>query len=141
MKTIKKVNRGNTVVPMWAIAIGSGMSIAITILASIISAFAISNEVLPQERIGAISALTQIISAFIGCLVATILSGKSPAIVSAITCGVYAIFLVCVNILFVDGQMGRVGTGVLYILLGGALAVAIKLFGKGRTKIKKTRLH
>ena len=141
MKTIKKFNRGHTVVPMWAISIGSGMCIAITILASIISAFAISKEVLPQERLGAISALTQIVSAFIGCLVAAVLSGKSPAIVSAITCGVYAIFLICVNILFVEGQMGRVGAGVLYILLGGALAVAIKLFGKGRSKIKKTRLH
>ena len=141
MKTIKKFNRGNNVVPMWAIAIGSGMCIAITILASIISAFAISNEVLPQERMGAISALTQIISAFIGCMVATILAGRMPAVVSAITCGVYVIILICVNILFMDGELGRVGAGTLSILFGGALAVGIKLLAQSRKKIKKPRLH
>ena len=141
MKTVKNVKRGHTVVPVWAITIGAGVCIAITILASIISAFLISNERLPQERIDVISALSQIISAFIGCMVATILAGRMPAVVSAITCGVYAIALICVNILFMNGELGRVGAGALSILFGGALAVGTKLLTQSRKKIKKPRLH
>ncbi len=141
MKTMKKVNRGHTVVPVWAITIGAGVSVAVTILVSIISALAISNESLPQERIGLISALSQILSAFVGCMVATILAGRMPAVVSAITCAVYMTLLICSNILFMDGDLSRVGAGVLFILLGGVLAVGVKLLSRKGKKIKKPRLH
>lgn len=141
MRTIKKINSGHTIIPVRAIVIGAGVCITISVLIAIITAFAINNEYWSIEKTDIISALSQIISAFIGCMVATILAGRMPAVVSAITCGVYVIILICVNILFMDGELGRVGAGTLFILFGGALAVGIKLLAQSNKKIKKPRLH
>jgi len=141
MKNAKHINRGHTLQPVWAITAGAGVCVVIAILISIISALLISNESLAQEAVNIISVLTQIIAAFVGCTVAIILSGRMPAVISAITCGVYFLILICSNILLMNGELSGVGKGILSILGGGFLAVGIKLLGGKRKKIKKPRLR
>ena len=141
MKAVKHINRGHTVMPVWAISAGAGISIAVTILLTIGSALLISNESLPQNAMKTISVITQIVSSFLGCTVATILAGRMPAVVSAITSGVYFLILLCGNFLFMNGELGGVGGGILSIIGGGTLSVALKLLGRKGNKIKKSRLH
>ncbi len=140
MKAAKHITRGHTVLPVWAITIGTGICIAITILFSIASALLISNENLPQDATKVISVIAQILSAFLGCTVAIYLAGRMPAVVTAITCCVYFLILMCGNILFMNGEFGGVGEGILSILCGGALSVGLKLLGRKGNKIKKPRL-
>ena len=141
MKAVKHINRGHTVMPVWAITVGAGICIAVTILLTIGSALLISNESLPQNAMKTISAITQILSTFLGCTAAMYLAGRMPAVVSAITCGVYFLILICGNILFMNGEFGGVGEGILSILCGGALSVGLKLLRRKGNKIKKPRLH
>lgn len=141
MKAAKHINRGHTLMPVWAITIGAGMCILATILLSIVSAMLISNENLPQDATKTISVIALILSAFLGCTIAMYLAGRMPAVVSAITCGVYFLILICGNILFMDGEFGGVGEGILSILSGGTLSVGLKLLGRKGNKIKKLRLH
>lgn len=140
MKAAKHINRGHTIMPVWAITVGAGICILSTILLSIVSALLISNENLPQEATKTISVITQILSAFLGCTVAMYLAGRMPAVVSAITCGVYFLILMCGNILFMNGEFGGVGEGILSIICGGVLSVGLKLLGRKKNKIRIPRL-
>ena len=140
MKAAKHINRGHTIMPVWAITVGAGICILSTILLSIVSALLISNENLPQEATKTISVITQILSAFLGCTVAMYLVGRMPAVVSAITCGVYFLILMCGNILFMNGEFGGVGEGILSIICGGVLSVGLKLLGRKKNKIRIPRL-
>ena len=140
MKAAKHINRGHTIMPVWAITVGAGICILSTILLSIVSALLISNENLPQEATKTISVITQILSAFLGCTVAMYLAGRMPAVVSAITCGVYFLILMCGNILFMNGEFGGVGEGILSIICGGVFSVGLKLLGRKKNKIRIPRL-
>lgn len=139
MKSVKAVNGGHAILLPRAIAIGVIVSFLLTILLSAVSAFMISNAYIQEDAMATINIFIKVVSSFAGCIVAMFLGGQMPAIVSAITCAVYFVILICSNILFMNGEISRVGEGIICILCGGLLAVLLKLMGKKQKIAPKRR--
>jgi len=141
VKKTKHKHMGHPVTPLVAIGIGIGTTIIISLLMSTVTAWLVSTERLTQNAIGGSTFITQLISTFIGCMIALILAGNMPAIVGTACAGGYFAFLLCVNVLIFDASLGGIGKGCVAILAGGALALLICLFrGKNRSH-KKRRVY
>ncbi len=140
MKAVHKIRNGQTTQPAIAVAIGVGICVFLTVIFAAVAAITIQNETIMQENTGLISVLTHVVSVFIGSFIAAKLAGKMPAIFSAITCGVYFLILLAVNILFMDGEFSGVGEGLLSILGGGTLSILPNFIKRKERKRRRPRI-
>ena len=124
--------------PAIAVVIGLTVSFILSLLLSAVAAWAVSDGKLQENAIGAAVWPIQFIATAIGCLIATLLMGSMPAIISAVCGGAYLLLLIAINILFFDGSMGGIGSGVLSVLCGTLVPIILQLLGKkGRRPIKR----
>lgn len=139
MKAVHKVNKGKTMSAATAVGFGTGMCIFISGLIAAVTALLINSEKIPQESVGIASVFTHLIASALGCLTAVILCDRMPAIVSGVTCAVYFVLLLGVNILLMDGQFSGVGGGVIAIAIGGILSLLPTLIKRKGKKQKRPR--
>ena len=139
MKTAKHKAVGHPVSPVIGIGMGVILCLMLTILMSAITAWLVSGGSLSQDAIDMSSMPIGLISTFVGCIVASILVGNAPAIVAGICAGCYFVILLFVNILFMDSSLGGVGKGLVGIVVGAAIAVAINIFSVNKNKKWKRR--
>lgn len=126
-----------SVKPAIAVAIGLTVSLLFSLLLSVIAAWAVSDGKLQENTIGAAIWPIQFLSAATGCFIATLLMGSMPAIISAACGGAYLLLLIAINILFLDGSMGSLASGVLAVLCGTLVPIILQLLGKkGRGRVK-----
>lgn len=141
MKAIHKNSKKETKTPV-AIAIGVGTSTIAAVLLSAVFAWLIAEQRLPETMIKRAGPIIQIAASLLGCLLATLLAGRMPAIISAITGAIYMVLTVCINILFMDGSLSGVATGLIYIAVGAIVAILISVIGKGkRGRHKRIKLR
>ena len=127
-----------SVKPAIAVAIGLTVSSIFSLLLSVIAAWAVSDGKLQENTIGAVIWPIQFLSAATGCFIATLLMGSMPAIISAACGGAYLLLLIAINILFLDGSMGSLGSGVFSVLCGTLVPIILQLLGKkGRGRVKR----
>ncbi len=141
MKTGQYKQKGHPVTPILSAAIGVGVCVLMSLLLSAVAAYLVAGEQLPQSAINSTAVPIQLLAAFSGCVTATILSGKMPAVIAAVCAGSYFAILVCVNILVLDSSLGGAGKGLLAILGGAILAVMTMLLGKKNIKRNKVRIR
>lgn len=139
MKTAKHKAVGQPVSPVIGIGMGVILSLMLTILMSAITAWLVSGGSLPQDAIDMSAMPIGLIATFVGCIAASILVGDMPAVVSGICAGCYFVILLFVNILFMDSSLGGVGKGLVGIVVGAAIAVAINIFSVNKNKKWKRR--
>lgn len=136
VKTAKHKSVGHPVTSIVGIVIGIGVSLVISLLLSAIVAFAVNGEGLQQNAINNAAVPIQVISIFIGCITAILLTGNMPAVVAAACTGGYIAILVCINVLLMNSGLNGAGKGIAVIIIGGASSVAVSLLGKGNKKRK-----
>lgn len=141
LRKAQQRQKGHPVGLVSGIGIGVGVGLLLTLIISAISAWLINGERLPQNAIGTVAVLTQCVAAFAGCLAAILLAGNMPAIVAPITAGVYFVFLVCTNILFMNSELAGAGKGFIAILIGALLAVGARMLSKGKKKHKLPKIR
>ncbi len=139
MKAVRKINKGKAMSAAMAIGIGTGVCILISVLMAAITAVLIHNENIPQESAGVAATLTHLLASATGGLTAVLLSEKMPAVVSGITCSVYFLLLLGCNILFMEGQFGGVGGGLISVAFGTVLSLLPALIKKNGRKLKRPR--
>lgn len=121
-----------------AVLIGLAVSFVLSLLLSAIAAWAVSNGKLQENAIGTVIWPIQFLATAIGCLIATLLMGSMPAVVSGVCGGAYALMLIAVNILFLDGSMEGIGSGVLSVLCGICIPIILRLRNKkGRRRARR----
>ena len=141
MKNLQKVNQGQTILPLRAIAVGTGVGGVLTVLMSVGSAILVAHEHIPQGAVGYVTAITQIVSAFLGTLVAMLLSDRMPAMVSGMVSAVYFLMLIITNVLLFGGEFSRVGGGAVCILCGAVLALVLRILLQKKPKMKMPRKY
>ena len=124
--------------PAITVVIGLTVSLILSLLLSAVAAWAVSGGKLQENAIGAVIWPIQFLSAATGCFIATLLMGSMPAIISAVCGGAYLLLLLSINILFLDGSMGSLGSGVFSVLCGTLVPIILQLLGKKeRGRIKR----
>ena len=122
------------------IAIGTGISLLTALglaagAASLVLAEKISEGSMVFAALGIL-----FISGLIGSIVAAKLIGRMPAIVCGIVILVYFLILLGTNILFFDGAMAGIGSGLLAMIPAYGAACLISL-QKGRKKVTRKKVR
>ena len=124
--------------PAVAVLIGLSVSLLLSLLLSAVAAWAVSDGKLQEHAMDAAIWPIQFLATAIGCLTATVLMGSMPAIICGVCGGAYLLLLIAINILFLDGSMGGIGSGVLSVLGGTLVPIILQLIGKkGRKPIRR----
>lgn len=114
------------------IAIGSGLSVGMTVLMAMVLAWMMERELIRENSIGIASAVILIGSSAVGALVA---SGKIKhrRLLACMTAGaVYYLTLLCFTALFFGGQYQGMGITALTVCGGSAAAALLCLKGERR---------
>lgn len=123
--------------PAVAVTVGLAISLALTFVMSAMIAWAVADGRLPEDAMHTAVWPIQFLSAAVGCMTATLLAGNMPAIISAV-CGVAYLFLLAAcNILFLDGSMGGIGSGVISVICGIFVPIILQLMGKKGRNTKR----
>ena len=115
------------------VAIGAGVSMAITIILASIMAWMMGREIISGGGIGIASATILVTSAIAGSIAA---SGKIKhrRLLACMTSGgVYYMLLLCCTALFFGGQYQGMGVTALTVIGGSAAAAIIELRGEGKS--------
>ncbi len=114
-----------------SIALGIAMSVGVTMLGSLVLAWFVSKETLPEENLKYAVMLVTIASSVIGGLVATARAKERKLLISVLSgVGYYIVLLAC-TALFFEGQYSGLGLTGLLVLLGSVIVGIFK--NRGRT--------
>ncbi len=137
MKKIRSQKRDKTM-PLSA-GIGTSVAALVSVVCVCVLALLISGESLPLNTALLAMPAVQLLSAFLGCLVAgqTVSCNKSAT--CGIVCASYYVLLVGVSALFMQGISGEFWVGILMSVLGCLAAMFLcarekSSAGKGRRK-------
>ena len=119
------------------IFIGTGVSLIISVVLSMIAAALIVNERVSENGIGYITPIISLIATMAGCIIAARFVGQKLAIISGATGIIYLIILIGIGIMFFDGGFHNMWTSILSIGVGCAVSCAICIRGKGSGKRRK----
>ncbi len=137
MKKIRSQKRDKTM-PL-AAGIGTLIAVLVSVVCVCVLALLISGESLPLNTALLAMPAVQLLSAFLGCMVAgqTVSSNKSAA--CGVVCAVYYVLLTGVSALFMQGISGKFWVGILMTVFGCLAAMLLcarekSSTGKGKRK-------
>lgn len=137
MSTSYKIKQCSLVV---GTAIGVGVCIVAALGLSAAVAELVLSEKIAEGSIGFVALGILFLSGLTGSLIAAKLVGRMPAIVCATVAGAFFLVLVGGNMLFLDGQLGGIGGGLLTLLASYGVVCLLSLQkGKRKRKYKKMR--
>ena len=129
-------------IPM-GLAAGAGISILVTMLVCLISAWLISTEILPQQQIGYCVLTALVTGTILGAATAWKKIKRQKLMVCLMSGGVYFLVLATATVLFFDGDFQGVGVSFVAIMLGALAAVFLtnerKNLKKGKIRPKMVR--
>ena len=108
------------------ITLGVLLSLAVSLLFSILATITIEKEIISMESMNILMIGVHALSVFLGSILAISKEQGRIAVIAGAVTICYLLILVCINMLvFSDGFSG-VGTGILGMLSGGLIATLIK---------------
>ena len=125
--------------PAITVLTGLVVSLILSLLLSAVAAWAVSAGKLQENTVGTVIWPIRFFATAIGCLVATMLMGSMPAIISGVCGGAYLLLLTAANILLLESSMSDIGSGVLSVLCGALVPIILQLLGKKGSTPKKRR--
>ena len=141
MKSIRK-RKKNEKNPVRGILLGVCTSITLMLVMTSLTAWLITDGRMPEDAVKTATLIIQFTSAMAGCVIATVLAGRMPAVISAATGGVFLMILACANIIFMEGRFETFGSGLLMIALGVLAGIAfMMLLCRPKSRIRKVRIR
>lgn len=122
------------------LAIGTIVSLAITILGAALMANLMLSEKLMVESIGYGAVIVILLSSSIGAWLAIGMTKRRKMVVCAGVGGLYYLCLLAITALFFGGQYQGMGVTAL-LVLGGSLAVGLLSLSGNRTRGKKGKKY
>ncbi len=118
--------------------IGIAACITIMLIMGAVGAWMINSERLDLTNMNWLKIVIQVLSAFVGTLIALTLVKEKLAIITGMIVAGVLVILICIAMLFFDGISGNILTGVISISSGSAAACLLKLkTGEGSMKKKR----
>ena len=137
MDMVKKMKSTQASMPV-AIGIGIVAALILSTAMAALMAFLMSSEKLQVSSIPVCTAITHLLSAFLGTWVACLTAKEKHLITSGITVLGYILLLLASTAILLEGQYSGIGMGILMAVLGGGAAVLTGLRrGKGRSRKHK----
>lgn len=123
-----------------ALAVGSGVSWAITIAMAIITTFLTAAERVGEGFLAPSAVATLLVAAFTGAMVASAGADTGRMIVCLCNGGVYYLSLICCNALFFDGKYQGLPAALLTVL-GSSLVAALTGLRQRSGRFKRSKKH
>ncbi len=131
----KYQNRKFITMPL-ATVIGTMISVLITIVGTVACTQLMNLSTVSEKGIVVLCPVIWFISSFVGCIVAARGIGKRVVLTIAISAVLYFAVLFSVSAIFLDGNYGAIGWGILSIALGAVLSIILNLRKNCRSKPK-----
>ena len=122
---------------MACITAGLLLSVVVSMILAACAATLILKEYMGIEKTDYMVMAVQYISVAVGAVAASKMSMKAHAVISGIVMAIYLFILVAVNILFLQGGMSRIWSGLLASVMGWATACAICILKPSKKKYRK----
>lgn len=126
-----------------SIASGVGIGVLISVFISLILAMAvaalIANDNLSENGMGYFALIIALISAAVGGIVSGKKVGGKYALATGLTGLLYCLVLICVGILFFDGEINSLWTSIVAITVGVVASCVICITGSGGKRRRKKR--
>ncbi len=110
-------------------------------LLTILTAILVNNEVINMKALPVAMIAIHMVSSFLGTFVAASVEKGRIIITSAIVCACYFAILICANMIFYSSGFDGLLTGIISILVGGALAIPVKMKIGGAKKVHVKMRH
>ena len=134
------MNTGRAMSVPAGLALGAGVSVAATVVISLIGAQMIMNEILPQEQIGYCSMIALLAGTILGSVTASGKVKHRRIIICLLSGGIYLCILLAATALFFGGQYDGFWVTVVTVMVGCvASALLMNMKGEGRTKHRRKK--
>lgn len=120
-----------------SIAIGTGISLLVSIIGAAIATSMVLNETASEGAMNIISLVIQWFASALGSLAAGKIAGEKYALIVGITSGIYLLFLAAINIMFFDGIFVNIWLSLLCVAIGAAAACALCISKQGSKQRRK----
>ena len=121
-------------VPVKEIAIGTVCSLTIMLMMTVIGTSMMQYEKLAENQLGIFAFVTQLLSAFIGCIVSSVIGKERRLLICVINALIYMLILGSVTIFLFEGSFDRLAPSFLAVALG-----AFSAFLSGNMMRKKNK--
>ncbi len=115
------------------IAVGTALALLVSIIGAAVLAALTVGEKISTDSIAMWKLALLFLGALCGTLVGTKLADGQALLVGGLICICYLLVLAAINIMFFDGVFQGVMGSVLVALAGGAISIALAVFGKGKS--------
>lgn len=121
-------------------SIGTGISVIIVIVLSLIFPVMILSGKIGENQISLVATVAQFVSALFGAWIAGKIAGDQKLLGIGLAVGMYFLLLICSALLFFDGFSPRIIIGLISILLGAGAALLILNKRKKRSKGRRSKI-
>lgn len=138
----KQIKRRHTASVPMAVVIGTLCSLLTTIIGMMIAAQLINTSAISEDTLAVICPGIWFLSSFVGSIVTTALASKQILLASSVSSVAYLGVLFVIAAMFLEGNYGKIGWGILSVILGMVPAVFIylKKSSPSKSKFKLRRL-
>jgi len=133
-----KINTGKAASIPGGLALGAGVSVAVTLVLSAIIAKLVQTEALQQDQIGYAVMILLITASCLGAAVAQGRVKHQRVLVCMLSGLIYYVILICITALFFGGQY--TGFGVTGLLISGGAGTTALLCGRRKRRGGKRKL-
>lgn len=123
------------------LALGGCISVAVTLLGSLLAANLISREVIPQSSIGYCSMVILLLSSLLGTAVAVRRIKHRRLFVCAVSCAIYYGLLLASTAMFFGGMYQGMGVTALVVLAGSGIVALLGLKGEKSQSGRRSKIH
>ncbi len=139
MKLKKQFKTKGSRPTVYGVLIGTSIALLISILLSAAATSIIAKGKMDEAGYNITVFIIRAISVFTGAMVGTRISKEKYFVIIGIIAAAYTIVLVSLGIIIYDGSFQNFGTGVLSVLLGSIVGIALKLKAQSGRKSAKIR--